>query len=99
MPMEAVSRPFFVQGVAGGVAGVLEGAVAFVDVEVVGVESLATSRSGLPSLLTSTKSGGEAVVAVLVGDAGLHADIGEGAVAVVVEEVIGFALAGRAGRT
>ena len=84
----------FVEGVAGGVALILKGAVAFVDVEVVWGRVVADEEVGLAVVVDVDEDGGEAVVAGLVADTGLVADVGEGAIAVVVEEVI--ALAGQA---
>ena len=55
------------------------------------MESSATSRSGRPSPLTSTKTEDQTEVCVCVGDAGLDADVGEGAIAVVMEEMIRLA--------
>ena len=81
-----------VERVAGGVAVVLEGAVALVDVEIVGRGVVADQQVGLAVVVDVDEDGAEAVVAGLVGHAGLFADVGKSAVAVVVEQMIGLAV-------
>ena len=81
-----------VQREAGDVALIFEGAVALVDVEIVGLGVVGHQQVGLAVVVHVDKDGGEAVVSAGIGDAGFHADVGKGAVAVVVEEVVGLAL-------
>ena len=81
---------------AGDVAVVFEGAVAFVDVEEVGFGVVADHEVGFAVGIDGDEEDGEAVELVLVFDAGLDGDVGEVAVAVVVEEMVG--LAGKAAR-
>ena len=60
-----------VQRVAGGVAVVFEGAVAFVDVEVVGRGVVGDQQVDFAVVVQVDEDGGEAVVAVGVADAEL----------------------------
>ncbi len=77
-----------VQGIAGGVAVVFKGAVAFVDVEVVGGGVVGHQQVYFAVVVEVDEDRGESVVAVGIADSGFLADIGEGAVAVVVEEMV-----------
>ena len=84
--------PRLVQRVAGGVAHVFKGAVAFVEIEIVRRGVVAHQQVGLAVVVDVDKHRAQAVVAGLVGHAGLVAYVGKSPVAVVVEEMIGFAL-------
>ena len=84
--------PGLVQRVAGGVAHVLKGAVALVEVEIVRRRVVAHQQVQLAVVVDVDKHRAQPVVAGLVGHAGLLAHIGKRAVAVVVKEVIGLAL-------
>ena len=81
-----------VKGVSGGVAGVFEGSVALVEVEVVGGGVVAYEEVGAAVVIDVDEERGEAVVGGFVGDTGFEADVFEGAVAFVAEEVVGFSL-------
>jgi hypothetical protein len=66
-----------VQREARRVALVVEGAVALVDVEKVGLGVVAHQQVGLAVAVERGKDGGEAVVVFLVFDAGLHGRVGK----------------------
>ena len=82
----------FVEGVAGGKGDVFEGAIALVEIEVVRRGVVGDEQVGFAIAVDVDEERGEAIVGVLIGDAGVLADISEGAVAVVVEEVVRLAL-------
>ena len=80
-----------VEGVAGGEGGVFEGAVALVEVEVVGGGVVGDEEVGFAVVVDVDKERRKAIEGVFVGDTGAFRGVGEGAVAVVVEEVVGLA--------
>src|SRR5580698_2367819 len=80
-----------VEGEAGGVAVVVEGSVALVDVEVVGRGVVGYGEVYFAVVVQIDEDAGESVVLVRVVDSGFDADVGEGSVAVVVKEVIRLA--------
>ncbi len=79
------------QGQAGDEAYVFEGAVVAVAVEVAGDGIISDYQVEPAVVVYIDEDGGEAIVPVGVGYAGFHADVGEGAIAVVVEEMVGLA--------
>ena len=72
--------PVLVQREAGHIALVVEGAVALVDVEEIGLGVVAHHQVRLAVAVDVDKDGGEAVVAVLVFHAGLAGHVGKRAV-------------------
>ncbi len=66
-------------------------AVALVDVEIVGCGVVGHKQVQLAIVIDVGEHRAQPVIAGLVGHSGLHAYVGEGAVAVVVEEMIAFA--------
>ena len=81
-----------IERIARGVAHIFKGAVAFVEIKIIGRGVVADEQIGLAVVVDVDEDRAQAVVAGLVGHAGLLADVGKSAVAVVVEEMIGLAL-------
>ena len=87
--------PILVQRESGDIAEVLEGSVALVQVEVVGIGVVGDQQVGLAVVVHVHEDGGEAVVGGRVRNAGFDAHIGKCSVAVVVEQVVGLAFSPR----
>src|SRR5579862_217068 len=82
-----------VEGEARGIAIVGERTVAAIAIKVIRSGVVANQQIGSAVIVHIGKNRGESIVFVLfIGDAGFHADVGECAVAVVMEEVVGLAL-------
>ena len=82
----AINRNFILK------ANFFECSVALVEVHVVGGGVVADEEVDFAIVVNVDKDRAEAVVAGLVGHAGFLADIGKGAVAVVMKEMVGLAL-------
>ena len=85
-----MSTAFFVQCKAAHVNDVLEGAVVAIAIEIVRCAVVGDDEVGPAVVVDVGEDGSEAVAAFVIGDAGFEADVGEGAVAVVVKEMITF---------
>ena len=72
------------------VADVLKSTVSAIAIEIVGAGIIGDGEVGPAVVVEVSENGREAVAKLRVGDGSVKADVGEGAVAIVVEKVIGF---------
>ena len=80
----------FAECETGCVADVLEGTVSAIAIEIVGAGIIGDGEVGPAVVVEVGENGRETVAKLRVGDARVKADVGEGAVAIVAEEMIGF---------
>ncbi len=83
--------PGLVQGVAAFIGNILKGAVALVQVKVIGRGVISDQQVELAVAVDIDKQRGQPIEAMLIGNARLGADVSKCAVAVVVEQVIPLA--------
>ena len=81
-----------VQRIAGGKGHVLKRAVSLVEVEVVRCGVVGDNEVRLAVAVDIDEERRQPIVGMLVRDAGMLTDVGKGAVAIVVKQVVGFAL-------
>src|SRR5581483_1595792 len=84
--------PTLVQRITARKAVVLKGAIALVDVEVVWRRIICDQQIRFAVTVHIDKQRSQPVVAVRIGDAGMLTHVSEGAIPVVVKEMIGFAV-------
>src|SRR5579859_4366532 len=87
----SLGTAFFVDSETTLIAHIFKRAVATVAIEVVGCGIIGDDEVEPAVVVEVRENRSEAVAAFAVGDAGFETHVGKGAVAIVVEEVIGFA--------